>query len=76
MNGGFWKDNKKAKTGTGFVATATTRSETVGYYPRCSKCYTNHPENIMCRLCFNCQKLGYFAKDCRAPNRQAASVNA
>ncbi|GJU96839.1 putative reverse transcriptase domain-containing protein [Tanacetum coccineum] len=73
--GGFWKDNKKAKTGTGFVATAPTRNETVGYYPRCSKCYTNHPENRMCRLCFNCQKPGHFAKDCRAP-RQAAPVNA
>ncbi|GJY12612.1 putative reverse transcriptase domain-containing protein [Tanacetum coccineum] len=74
--GGFWKDNKKAKTGTGFVATTPTRNETVGYYPRCSKCYTNHPENRMCRLCFNCQKPGHFAKDCRAPNRQAAPVNA
>ncbi|GJZ97727.1 putative reverse transcriptase domain-containing protein [Tanacetum coccineum] len=74
--GGSWKDNKKAKTGTGFVATAPTRNETVGYYPRCSKCYTNHPENRMCRLCFNCQKPGHFAKDCRAPNRQAAPVNA
>ncbi|GJZ19501.1 reverse transcriptase domain-containing protein [Tanacetum coccineum] len=26
--GGSWKDNKKAKTGTGFVATAPTRNET------------------------------------------------
>ncbi|GJX85063.1 putative reverse transcriptase domain-containing protein [Tanacetum coccineum] len=73
---GFWRDNKKTKTGTGFMTTAPTRNETVGYYPRCSKCYTNHPENRMCRLCFNCQKLGHFAKDCRAPNRQAAPVNA
>ncbi|GJZ24837.1 reverse transcriptase domain-containing protein, partial [Tanacetum coccineum] len=69
-------DNKKSKTGTGFMATAPPRNETIRYYPRCSKCYTHHPENRMCRLCFNCQKPGHFAKDCRAPNRQAALVNA
>ncbi|GJW74292.1 putative reverse transcriptase domain-containing protein [Tanacetum coccineum] len=74
--GGSWKDNKKAKTGTGFVAIAPTRNETVRYNPRCSKCYIIHLKNRMCRLCFNCQKLGHFAKDCRAPNRQAAPVNA
>ncbi|GJT49487.1 putative reverse transcriptase domain-containing protein [Tanacetum coccineum] len=33
-------------------------------------------ENGPCRLCYNCQKLGYFAKDCRAPFKQVASVNA
>ncbi|GJX64018.1 reverse transcriptase domain-containing protein [Tanacetum coccineum] len=32
--GGSGKDNKKAKVGTGFVATAPPRNETVGYYPR------------------------------------------
>ncbi|GJW26339.1 putative reverse transcriptase domain-containing protein [Tanacetum coccineum] len=74
--GGSWKDNKKAKMGTGFVASAPPRNETVGYNPRCSKCYTHHPENRMCRLCFNCQKQGHFAKDCRALNRQVALVNA
>ncbi|GJV90447.1 putative reverse transcriptase domain-containing protein [Tanacetum coccineum] len=30
----------------------------------------------MCIICFNCQKPGHFAKDCRSPNRQAAQVNA
>ncbi|GJY93926.1 putative reverse transcriptase domain-containing protein [Tanacetum coccineum] len=70
--GGSWKDNKKAKTGTGFVATAPTRNETA----KCGKCYTSHPENRPCNVCFNCQKPGHFARDCRALVRQVAPVNA
>ncbi|GJR40592.1 hypothetical protein Tco_1216276, partial [Tanacetum coccineum] len=47
--GGSWKDTKKAKVGTGFVATAPPRNEF---------------------------KPGHFAKDCRAPFKQVAPVNA
>ncbi|GKD85554.1 putative reverse transcriptase domain-containing protein [Tanacetum coccineum] len=68
-SGGSWKENKKAKVGTGFVATAPLRNEFVGSNPRCTKCYTHHPENGYFRLCFNCQKLGHFVKECRAPFR-------
>ncbi|GJY02603.1 reverse transcriptase domain-containing protein [Tanacetum coccineum] len=74
--GGSWKDNKKAKTGTGFVATTPTRNEAVSSNPKCSKCFTHHPVNRFYRLCFNCQKPGHFIKDCRAPIRQAIPVNA
>ncbi|GKD76658.1 putative reverse transcriptase domain-containing protein, partial [Tanacetum coccineum] len=45
--GGFWKDNKKAKTRTGFVAITPARNE-----------------------------AGHFIRDCRAPVRQVAPVNA
>ncbi|GKA37319.1 putative reverse transcriptase domain-containing protein [Tanacetum coccineum] len=43
--GGSWKDNKKAKVGKGFVATAPPRNENVGSYPNCAKCSAYHPES-------------------------------
>ncbi|GKA43340.1 reverse transcriptase domain-containing protein [Tanacetum coccineum] len=73
---GFWKDNKRAKTGTGFVATTPARNEAGNSIPKCNMCFTHHPVNGFYRLCFNFQKLGHFVRDCRAPVRQVAPVNA
>ncbi|GJU95872.1 putative reverse transcriptase domain-containing protein [Tanacetum coccineum] len=75
-SGGSWKDNKKEKVGTGFAVMAPPRNEFVSSNPKCSKCFTYHPVNGFCRLCFNCQKHGHFIKDCRAPIRQVTLVSA
>ncbi|GKF25059.1 putative reverse transcriptase domain-containing protein, partial [Tanacetum coccineum] len=54
----------------------TRRQRQEGSSAKCGMCYTSHPENRPCNVCFNCQKLGHFARDCRALVRQVAPVNA
>ncbi|GJY46726.1 putative reverse transcriptase domain-containing protein [Tanacetum coccineum] len=73
---GPWRDKKRAKIGAVFVAAVPPKNNFVNQYPKCTKCYTYHPEDGVCRLCFNCQRHSHFAKDCQAPFMQATPVNA
>nr|GEV57507.1 hypothetical protein [Tanacetum cinerariifolium] len=70
-----WKDNKKAKTGSGFVATVPPKNENVNTYPKCAKCYTFHPHNATLepvnavkmgqnqRACYECGSLDHLRYD-------------
>ncbi|GKA79103.1 putative reverse transcriptase domain-containing protein [Tanacetum coccineum] len=51
------------------------RNEIASSSSKCGKCYLS-PENKPLHVGFNCQKPGHFARDCRAPVRQVAPVNA
>ncbi|GJS65195.1 putative reverse transcriptase domain-containing protein [Tanacetum coccineum] len=74
--GGLRNDNKRAKMDKGFVAVDPPRNEYVSSHPKCTKCFTHHPEGGVCRLCYNYKKPGYFKRDCHAPVKQVAPVNA
>ncbi|GJZ60616.1 hypothetical protein Tco_0616432 [Tanacetum coccineum] len=75
-SGGSWRDKKKAKMGAGFVATAPPKNEFVNQYPKCTKCYTYHPEDGVFVAVVELSETWPFAKDCRAQFKRATPVNA
>ncbi|GJU04230.1 putative reverse transcriptase domain-containing protein [Tanacetum coccineum] len=74
--GSTWKDNKKLRTGQGFMTIVPPRNDNVNTYPMYTKCYTFHPKNAPCKLCYNYQKPGHLVRQCWAPIRQVTPVNA
>ncbi|GJT36336.1 putative reverse transcriptase domain-containing protein, partial [Tanacetum coccineum] len=74
--GSTLKDNKKSKTGSGFVAIGPPMNDNVSTYPKCAKCYTFHPENAPLapinavkmeqnqRACYECGSLDHLRYDC------------
>ncbi|GJR91906.1 reverse transcriptase domain-containing protein [Tanacetum coccineum] len=62
-------DNKKARTGTRFVATAPTRNETVGYYPRQAALVNDVRMDNNPRVCHECGSPDHFRNTCPKLNR-------
>ncbi|GJZ67112.1 putative reverse transcriptase domain-containing protein [Tanacetum coccineum] len=70
-------DNKRTRTGNIFAIIANrVRGGYTGTAPKCTTCNYHHSPEIPCRICFNCNRTGYFAKDCRVVPRNVNSVNA
>ncbi|GJR03323.1 putative reverse transcriptase domain-containing protein [Tanacetum coccineum] len=70
-------DNKRTRTGNAFATTANpVRREYTGTTPKCTACNYHHSPETPCRTCFNCNRPGHFAKDCRVVPRNVNPINA
>ncbi|GJZ83064.1 putative reverse transcriptase domain-containing protein [Tanacetum coccineum] len=71
------EDNKRTKTVNAF---ATTTNPVRGCYtsmaPKCTACGYHHSPETPCRSCFNCNRLGHFARDYRVAPRNVNPINA
>ncbi|GKD82235.1 hypothetical protein Tco_1349074, partial [Tanacetum coccineum] len=70
-------DNKRNRTGNAFASTANhVGRENMGAWPKCTTCNSYHAPEGPCRICFNCNRPSYLAKDCRGVPRNVNPVNA
>ncbi|GJT88311.1 putative reverse transcriptase domain-containing protein [Tanacetum coccineum] len=70
-------DNKRTRTGNAYATTTNpVGRENTGTVPKCTTCNTHHPPEAPCRTCFNCNRPGHFAKDCRVVPRNVNPINA
>ncbi|GJZ78148.1 putative reverse transcriptase domain-containing protein [Tanacetum coccineum] len=70
-------NNKRTRTRNAFATTTNPiRRENPGTTPKCTTCNFYHPPEAPCYTCFNYNRPGHLAKDCRVVPRNVNLVNA
>ncbi|GJY00852.1 putative reverse transcriptase domain-containing protein [Tanacetum coccineum] len=63
-------DNKTTRTGNAFATTAKpVGRENTGAWPKCTTYNFFHAPGWPCRTCFNCNRRGHLARDCRVMSK-------
>ncbi|GJY90443.1 putative reverse transcriptase domain-containing protein [Tanacetum coccineum] len=70
-------DHKRIRTGNAFATTVNpVERDNMGTWPKCTTCNSYHAPGGPCRTCFNCNRPGHLARDCRGVPRNVNPVNA
>ncbi|GJS87409.1 putative reverse transcriptase domain-containing protein [Tanacetum coccineum] len=70
-------DNKRAKTRNAFATTVNpVGRDNTDTWPKCTICNSFYAPGGLCRTCYNCNRPGHLARDCRSVQGMLTLVNA